>query len=100
MGVVINEEVAKKTPCTCYKLDGELICWSKGIIGTMTDEQESTYCTSKDIKPATGELKDRINKFTEAIHSAQERYETEIRPPAGRWQEIVGEELAERGIEI
>jgi len=100
MGFVTNEKTALATPCTCYKLDGELICWSKGIIGTMTDEQESTYCTSKDIKPATGELKDRINKFTEAIHSAQEKYETEITPPPGEWQRLVGIELRERGIEI
>lgn len=99
MGVELQEDL-KPAPCTCYKLDGQLICWRKKVLGTLTDEQESTLCSTKDIKPATPELKERINKFTIAIHSAQERYETEMRPPVGRWQEIVGEELAERGLEV
>lgn len=101
MGHVINRSKALNTPCTCYKLDGELLCWSPGIIGTLTDKQEAIFCTSKDVTPATKELKNRIISWQEALDEAQERYWKEPYPHrAGRWQEIVSEELAERGIEI
>ena len=95
MGIEIGE--LKPEKCKCYKLDDGLVCWRKGVIGTLSDSQEKRLCSSKEIKPATKELKERINKFTEAIHSAQERYHKE---GITKWLVLVSEELKKRGIEV
>ena len=39
MGIVVDPSKAFKT-CYGYKLNGELILWSKGVIGALSDEQE------------------------------------------------------------
>lgn len=101
MGIVINEEVAKTTPCKCFQLKAdELLCFSKGILGAMSDPQEEIYCTEKHIEPATHGQKKRIAAFTEAVQQAKERYEAEGKPGKGRWQELVGEEAEKKGVRI
>jgi len=81
-GVVINEELAKRSPCECYiiELDGKKtdICFSKGIIGQLTEEQEQKYCPIRvDITEeyaknnpvylkAYEDLKKRLKEFIEA----------------------------------
>lgn len=70
-GIVVNEELAKKSPCTCYEVelpDGRklLLCWAKGIIGMLSKEQIEKYCPKKIIKPAPERLKRRYIKFIEA----------------------------------
>lgn len=100
MGIEIEE--LKKAPCKCFQIGPSkeahnLMCFRKGVIGTLTDEQETRLCDIKDIKPPTPALKKRINEFTEAIHAAQERYKGEgIRT----WLELVGQETRKRGIEL
>jgi len=49
MGIVVRKELAenKEIPCHGYKYDGQVILWKKGIIGTLTDEQERLYCDPK-----------------------------------------------------
>ena len=100
MGIIVNEEVAKTTPCKCFKLNEELMCFSKGIIGTLSNEQEEIYCTSKEIEPATPGQKQRIAKFTEAVHAAKERYDIAGKPGITDWLRLVGEETEKRGIKI
>ena len=102
MGIVVDEKRAKETPCKCYQIGPtkeahDLLCFSKGIIGTLTNAQEAIYCTKKDISSPTPRLKERINKFIEGIHAAQKRYKGE---GIERWLELTGEELRKRGIEI
>jgi hypothetical protein len=99
MGIVVDEIKAKSTSCECYKLDGELLCWSEGIIGALSDKQEEQFCTTKNIKPAPKELKRRINDFTEAIHNAQKRYAKEDKD-IKKWLQIVSEEMKKKGIKI
>ena len=100
MGVVIDEELAKKTGCLCYQIGPtkepwDLLCWSKGVIGTLTDRQEAKYCPTKEIKPATEGLKDRLEKFIESIHAAQKRYKGE---GIQKWLDLVSEEMGKRGL--
>lgn len=70
-GIVIDEELARKTPCTCYKVtlpDGRevLLCWSKGVIGMLSKDQIEKYCPEKIIKNAPEKLRKRIEKFYRA----------------------------------
>lgn len=98
MGIVIQEEVAKTTPCKCFQLKGdELLCFSQGVVGGLTDEQENTLCTKKQVNPPTKGQKERIAKFTEAVHAAKERYKGE---GIQQWLGLVGEETKKRGIEL
>lgn len=80
MAIVTDLEKAQQSPCTCYRLeDGELMCWSDGAVGTLSDEQEKTpdaggVCPSKRIGPATSEIRERIHSFTDAIYEAEREY--------------------------
>lgn len=101
MGIELEKDL-QPSECLCYQIGEtkeahDLMCFRKGIIGTLTDNQESKLCSTKDIRPPTKELKERIAKFTEAIHSAQERYHKE---GIDKWLELVSEETKKRGIEL
>ena len=101
MAIVINEETARTTPCKCFQLKGdELLCFSKGCVGALTDAQETTLCTKKVIEPTTPGQKERIARFTEVVHTAKERYDKRGRPGITTWLELVGEEARKRGVEI
>lgn len=47
-GIVVNEEHAKAGPCKCVNVDGKDICWDHGIIGILSQEQATKYCTNKE----------------------------------------------------
>lgn len=75
MGLVVDEVIAKNSPCKCYVIPSrhgdidhkELLCWSKGIIGALTDWQETIYCPDKEIIEDGKKLKRHIIEFSEAI---------------------------------
>lgn len=65
MGVVIDEEVARKSPCLCYRIGEtdkpeDLMCFSRGIIGTLSNAQDIKFCPEKEIKPATAKVMERL----------------------------------------
>lgn len=71
MGIVIKPEVAFRM-CHGYKLDGELILWSDGVVGTLTDEQEK-LCKSIILHRTIPEsLKKRLKSFREVSKRCSE----------------------------
>jgi len=102
MGIVVDEAKARETPCRCFQIGPtkeahDLLCFSKGVIGTLTNAQDTAYCTKRNIEPPSPALKRRITEFTEAAQAASARYKGE---GITRWLELVGEELDKRGIEL
>jgi len=67
-GRVVDEEVAKSTPCKCYKTKkGTLLCWSPGVIGTLNKRQIEIYCKEgKSIKEAPEALEQRLEIMAKA----------------------------------
>jgi len=70
MAVIVDEELARESPCTCYILDarkGEvpenMMCFSKGMLGALSDEQDIEYCKRRETKPASPALKRNIRNF-------------------------------------
>ena len=51
MAKIIDEKLAKDTICSCYlfKIDDEIedLCWTKGAIGILSQEQEKKFCLGK-----------------------------------------------------
>lgn len=102
MGIVVDKAKAKAARCKCYQLGAtkkpeDILCFSEGIIGTLTNKQDVKYCAEKAVLPPTEGLKERIGNFAEAIHEAQKRYKGE---GIEHWLELTGEELRRRGIEV
>jgi len=100
--LILDDNVAKSTPCTCYSFpDKTDMCWSAGAIGTLLPSQEINYCTEKITRPAPAKLKERREKFLEAVNAAQARIKD---VPKGErlipWLESMSSELEKRGIEI
>jgi len=74
MGIVIKPEIAFRV-CHGYKLGDELILWSDGVVGTLTDEQEK-LCQSIIIHRNIPEkLKKRLFSFKEVAKECSKEVE-------------------------
>jgi hypothetical protein len=102
-GVVLDEATARATPCTCFTYKGKKdICWSKGIIGVLTQDQQRIYCVAGKTYKEQPKLKARYERFAEAAEEAHRKIET---MPKGRerlevWLTEMGKSLEKRGISI
>ena len=99
-GIVVNPDLAARTGCKCYKVDDTLMCFSAGIIGTLSKPQIEAYCPTKEVL-TTGGIVERVKKFREAAAEAHKKIEA---IPKGErlepWLKAMGEELAKKGIII
>ncbi len=99
--IIVNADVAKSTPCKCYPIgDGKKLCFSKGAIGALDQDQRKIYCT-KELDITDGKIVKRVNLFREAAKICKSKIE---HIPKGErlhpWLECMGEQLEKRGIEI
>ncbi|MEW6624566.1 MAG: hypothetical protein AB1420_15830 [Bacillota bacterium] len=103
-GIVVDEGLAKATPCKCYPIPTpekpeQMLCFSRGIIGGLTDAQEKLYCPSKVIVEEG--ISKRVAKFREAVKVC--KAEIEKYPKGERltpWLECMGREAKKRSIEL
>ena len=99
-GIMVNPDIAARTGCRCYKIDETLMCFSKGIIGTLSKAQVAAYCPTKEILTEGG-LVERVKAFKEAAAEVKEKIK---RIPKGEKLKPMLREmsiaLAKRGIEV
>jgi hypothetical protein len=99
-GIVVNEALAKSSPCRCATLDGSELCFSRGIVGALDKGEKKLYCPTKTYFESAG-LTERLKKFKEAVAAAQEKVK---HIPKGErlepWLAAMSEELEKRGIEV
>jgi hypothetical protein len=99
-GLVVNSDIAGRTPCRCYKVDDTLMCFSRGVVGTLSKSQVEAYCPTKEVLTSGG-IVERVKKFKEAAAIAKAKV---ARLPKGEKLEpflsSMGVELAKRGIEV
>ena len=65
MGRVLEPEEARNTGCTCYAYDDELLCFSKGVVGALTDSQELDLCKFKYTRYPSESQETQAKKFKE-----------------------------------
>lgn len=98
-GIVVDEELARATACRCFEYQGKDYCFSKGVIGMLTQEEEERFCPTRNY--AANGRKERYQKFAAAAEKAHRKIE-EI-PPGERlipWLETMSQELRKEGIEV
>ncbi len=99
-GVVVNEATAMASSCRCIEYrPGKKLCFSKGIIGALSDEQEAIYCSVTEELESPG-LEKRLKDWMDAVETCK----AEIAPiPKGErlepWLSCMSRELKARGIE-
>lgn len=99
-GIVVNEATAMASPCRCIEYrPGKKLCFSKGIIGALSDEQEAIYCPVTEELESPG-LEKRLKDWMDAVETCK----SEIAPiPKGErlepWLSCMSRELKARGIE-
>ena len=70
-GIVVDESKAKASPCKCVEYKpGKKLCWSPGIIGALTDEQEELYCPTMVTVDRPGTVS-RMEKWQEAVDTCK-----------------------------
>lgn len=97
-GIVVDADVAARTACRCYTVrDVPKICYSRGVIGSLSPAQKEAYCNPLI---TLGESK-RAKAFIEAAEEAKK--EIAGIPKGERlepWLHSMSKALAKRGIEI
>ena len=104
-GLVVNEARARATPCNCFTYNAREYCFSKGIIGMMSSEENpeqiAEFCAvgkSYEVKPG---IKERFERFAGAAEAAHKKIEG---IPKGErlvpWFGAMSEELEKRGVEV
>lgn len=99
-GIMVNPDVAARTGCRCYKVEDTFMCFSKGVIGTLSKPQVAAYCPTKEVLTEGG-MVERVKKFKEAVKAAKKQIKD---LPKGErlepWLAAMGKELEKRGIEV
>ena len=67
-GIVVDEQVARATPCTSYKIgEKSSLVFSKGIVGALAPGQKETYCPTTIEKEAPPALREHLQRAKEGI---------------------------------
>ena len=101
-GAVLDEATAKASPCSCFTYKGKDLCWSKGVIGLLTQDQQEVYCVAgKTYKPRPA-LTERYERFAAAAERAHKDIESmpSGMPRLEAWLSAMGRELSKEGIEV
>lgn len=99
-GIVVNEATAMASACRCIEYrPGKKLCFSRGIIGALSDEQETIYCPVIEKLESPG-LEKRLENWMESVEICK----AEIAPiPKGErlepWLGCMSRELRARSIE-
>lgn len=101
-GVVLDEATARATPCSCFTYKGKDLCYSRGIIGMLSQPQQEIYCVAGKAYKEQPKLVERYQRFAAAAEEAHKKIET---MPKGRgrlevWLTEMGRELETRGITV
>lgn len=100
-GIVVDEALAKATSCRCIEYrPGKKLCFSKGIVGALSDEQEKSYCPTTVPLESPG-LEKRLEGWMESVKTCKAEI-AEI--PKGERLEpylsCMSRELTSHGIEV
>ena len=76
MAIIVDDEIAKHSPCTCYVYDnGKKICYSIGAIGVLSDEQEKQFCKEQIVKgDLPPQMQERMDTFAHAVEVCKDTY--------------------------
>jgi len=70
-GIVVNEATAMASPCRCIEYrPGKKLCFSKGIIGALSDEQEAIYCPVTEELESPG-LEKRLKDWMDSVETCK-----------------------------
>ena len=100
--LILDEATAKATLCSCFTYKGKDLCWSRGAIGMLRQDQQAIYCVAGKTYKEQPKLKARYERFAAAAEEAHKKIET---MPKGRgrlevWLTEMGKELEARGITV
>ncbi|MBA7522701.1 hypothetical protein ES705_14821 [subsurface metagenome] len=99
-GIVVNEATAMASACRCIEYrPGKKLCFSRGIIGALSDEQETIYCPVTEKLESPG-LEKRLQDWMDSVETCK----AEIAPiPKGErlepWLSCMSRELRAHSIE-
>jgi len=101
-GIVLDEARARATPCSCFIYKGKDLCWSRGILGMLKQDQQQAYCVAGKTYKAQPRLVERYTTFAAAAERAHREIES---MPKGTerlevWLSAMGRELSKEGIEV
>jgi len=101
-GIVLDEARARATPCSCFIYKGKDLCWSRGVLGMLKQEQEDIYCVAGKAYKAQPKLVERYTRFAAAAEEAHKKIEA---MPKGKerlevWLTEMSKELSKRAIEV
>ncbi len=100
--LILDEATARATPCSCFTYKGKDLCWSRGAIGMLRQDQQRVYCVAGKTYKEQPALTERYQRFAAAAEEAHKKIET---MPKGKerlevWLTEMGKELDKKGITV
>lgn len=98
-GLVVDSDIAARTGCRCYIVDSTEMCFSRGIIGTLSRPQVEAYCPTKEI--LTQGITKRVKLFKEATQTCKKEIAHLVKgEKLEPYLVCMGRETRKRGIEL
>jgi hypothetical protein len=101
-GIVVDRDLAERTPCKCFTYNTDEYAWSPGVVGLISKRKTpadfEAFCKAGK-EPASPGAAERFKKLKGAISEAHEEWE---KKGGGlpEWWAAVGKTLAEKGIAL
>lgn len=101
-GAVLDEATAKATPCNCFIYKDKDYCYSRGVIGMLSQDQERLYCMTGKAYKEQPRIVERYIRFAAAAERAHKEIESMPKgmPRLEAWLSAMGRELSKEGIEV
>lgn len=101
-GIVVDEGVARATPCTRFDLgEGKELVYSKGIVGGLDEGQKALYCPETTTKPLSEAQQQRLRDWRDAANVCKgEIAEVPKGEQLQPWLGCMSRELSARGLEL
>jgi hypothetical protein len=100
-GIVIDDAVARTSPCHRMRINGGELVFSKGIVGALDEGQRELYCPETIEVELTPEQQKRYGIFKDAVVVCQTRIQDIPKGERlGPWLKCMSEETKKKGIEL
>ncbi len=70
-GIVVNEALARESPCVAFELGARKLVFSKGVVGALDESQQALYCPTTETRPLSAKQTERLRAFRESAESCR-----------------------------
>jgi len=99
-GYVVDEALAREAPCVAFELGTTRLVFSRGVVGSLTDDQQALYCSVTQTREPSEDQRARILALQESAESCRAAVDDDAEGQIQPWLRCLREELRARNQEL